>query len=155
MKDQLAALDDLYQNLRFTQKVHEKESYLSKLSSTLLKLINIGLISLILLLQFLQLRYVNRDYTNLSIIFAVIEVGIQAFQLSFNFETRHDQHRVAAKRAVELKNQLRVLKADAAQSKRITPQLIDRRDGIVEGINELYKSAPQTGFLARKLAEKK
>lgn len=154
MKDQARALKDLYKNLRFTQIVHEKEAYVSKLSSTIVKLINIGLISLILLFQFLQLRYSHQDFTVISIVFAVIEVAIQAFQLSFNFENKHDQHRTAAKRAAELKNILKVHIGDVSAATSMTIGLRSTRDEIIVDINQLYKSAPQTGFIAKKLAKR-
>ena len=152
MNSQIAALDMLYRNLRFTQLVHEGEAYLSKLTSTLLKIVNIGLIASILLLQLLQSSRSSRDFTGASIALAVVGVALQAFQLSFNFENKHNLHRETAKNAVSLKNSLLLLKADLQSSARMTDELLARRDGTVEEINSLYTSAPQTGWLAKLVA---
>lgn len=72
----------------------------------------------------------------------------------FSGGVKHDLHRTAAKRAAELKNILKVHIGDVSSATSMTIGLRSTRDEIVADINQLYKSAPQTGFIAKKLATK-
>ncbi len=142
------SLISIYENLAYTHKVHEYEAYLSKLVVTTIRILSILMLSTALALQYLDAKFQTRDYTSISISLTVISVLMQVFQLSFGFESKHDVHRSTAKSAVAIKNKMKIFIDE------ISLHTTDERDAIIEEINAVYETAPQTGMIAKLLADK-
>lgn len=142
------AVEQLFQNLNFTHKVHEKECEALFWASNFLKIVGVFNVVTVLLLQFLQIRYgssvILMDW---SIYLTVLEVGLLIYQLNFNYEKQYELHRSTAKQALAIKNRLLVYKNTSRFSE-------DGMDKFVEEINTLYSFAPQTGKIAKFLANK-
>jgi hypothetical protein len=79
-----------------------------------------------------------------SIAFTILEVGLVFFQLSFNYDKLWEQHRTSAKNMLVVKNRLLVAMSAPLARKEL--------DSFVDEINQLYLDAPQTGWLAKFLA---
>lgn len=145
MKD---ATKIIYDNLRFTHKVHEKQCELLSLGAFLIRIFSVLLICTVLFLQFWQIIDTRHGQilTILSIIFTVVEVGVAFFQLNFNYDKLLDQHRTTAKSLLSIKNRLIVAKAG-----RIGQEQLDE---FVAELNEIYGGAPQTNRIAKFLANR-
>lgn len=140
-------IEKLSCNLNFTHKVHEKECEVLFFFNNLLKMVSVANIVAVLLLQFLQLINDSLKLTNWSIYLTVFEVGLLSYQLSFNYEKMFEQHRNIAKRCLSIKNRLLLYRSN--------PKPIDKEVSIfIDEINELYAEAPQTGKLAKLLANR-
>jgi hypothetical protein len=141
------AATELYENLWFTHKVHEKQAWIYSASSAFVKIMNVALISTVLLLQFIQLIKPELSCAGYwSLGFAVLEVGFAVFQLSFNYETQGEQHRMVAKKLCSAKNNMLIMK----EKKNAHVDL----ENMVTRLNEIYEQAPQTGWFAKKLADR-
>lgn len=139
-------LKTMMMNLAFTHKVHEKESYLSKLAVTSLRILSIGLLG-----GALTLVYFDKDngYAEVSALLTVVSVLLQVFQLSFGFENKHESHRNAAKSALRLRDKLGLFIDDIDKKTEI------QRDILTDEIGQFYKAAPQTGIISKSLADSK
>ena len=138
----------VYDNLAFTHKVHEKQCEVLSYASIIVRLLSVTLIVSVLFLQFWQFAnpQTNRTLLTWSIVLTVLEVGLAFFQLNFNYDKLLDQHRGTAKSCLLLKNRLLVGKTSAISSK----QLME----YVEEANQIYAAAPQTGQLAKWMANR-
>lgn len=142
------ATDTIYDNLRFTHRVYEKQCELLSLGAFITRLVSVVLICAVLFLQFLQFIDTNHSssITVWAIILTVLEVGVAFFQLNFNYDKLLDQHRATAKNLLTVKNRLIV----AMTEKLTKPQL----ELYVDELNDLYTSAPQTNRLAKWLTNR-
>lgn len=142
------ATKTIYENLKFTHKVHEKQCELLALGAFLIRIVSVLLICVVLFLQFWQI--IDTGHSQLitiwSIIFTVIEVGVAFFQLNFNYDNLLDQHRTVAKSLLSIKNRFIVSKASSMSQKQL--------DSFVAEINEIYSGAPQTNKLAKWMANR-
>jgi dipeptide/tripeptide permease len=142
------AASQLFDNLHFTHKVHEKQCEVLSVSSIALRIISVAGVVIVLLLQFWQiLEPANTQLTRRSIVVTVFEVGLLVFQLSFNYDNLLDQHRNSAKKALAIKNRLLVYMSASNMTETKLNEFADE-------INDLYFSAPQTGAIAKYLANR-
>jgi len=139
----------VYDNLAFTHKVHEKQCEILSIASIIIRLLSVSLIVAVLFLQFWQFANTQTDRTLLvwSIILTVAEVGVAFFQLNFNYDKLLDQHRGTAKNCLLLKNRLLVAKSNPMTSNELMKY--------VDEANKIYEAAPQTGQLAKWMANRK
>jgi hypothetical protein len=139
----------VYDNLAFTHKVHEKQCEILSVASIVLRLVSVSLIVAVLFLQFWQFAnpQTNRTLLVWSIILTVAEVGVAFFQLNFNYDKLLDQHRGTAKNCLLLKNRLLVAKSNHISSNELMKY--------VDEANKIYEAAPQTGQLAKWMANRK
>jgi hypothetical protein len=138
----------LFDNLASTHKVHEKQCEVLSWTSAALRVVSVAGVVAVLLLQFWQiLEPTNTQITRKSILVTVFEVGLLVFQLNFNYDKLLDQHRNTAKKALAVKNRLLVYMNG--------PKISEARlNEFAEEINDLYSSAPQTGIIAKFLANR-
>ena len=145
MKD---TAETIYNNLAFTHKVHEKQCEILSYASIVLRLLSVTLIVLVLFLQFWQAAFPQNSKTLMiwSIALTVAEVGVAFFQLNFNYDKLLDQHRATAKSCLSLRNRLMVAKINKLTATQLT--------GYVDEANKIYDAAPQTGKVAKWLADR-
>lgn len=141
-------LNLIYENLVYTHKIHENEAYISKVMVTIVRALSILLLSTALLLQYLDVKFQGNDYSSISILLTVFSVVLQVFQLSFGFESKHDVHRSTAKSAVSLKNRMKIFIDE------LELHTVVERDAMIEEINAVYETAPQTGKLSKLLTDR-
>lgn len=144
----MKAVDRIFDNLEFTHKIHEKQCELMATGSIITRLVSVGLISMILLLQFIQLlpNKNSDEITVATIILTVIEVGVAFYQLSFNYDKLLDQHRSTAKSLLRIKNEM-IVDMDGELDKPVLKSYVNE-------LNKIYNDAPQTGWMAKFLVNK-
>jgi len=146
-KEGITAFNKLYGNLWYTHKTHEKEAWILFVKINTMRWINVVLISIVLLLQFVQLlkpELVWVKYVSIGLI--VAEIGFAIFQLSFAYDRLLDKHRAVAKNLVELKNDF-----ISTSSKKNFSGNIDR---LSKATSLSFRDAPQTSLMAEKLADR-
>jgi hypothetical protein len=138
----------IYDNLSFTHKTYEKQCEVLSIASICLRAVSVTLVVAVLMLQFWQLLYPSgsKTLTLISLALLVIEVGVAFFQLNFNYDKLLDQHRNTAKNLLSIKNRMIV------DMQTMTSQQLS---AYVTELNVVYFNAPQTGELARLLANRK
>lgn len=144
----IKAIDIIYANLKFTHKVHEKQAELLSFGSIIIRIVL--LLSLIgsLGLQLLQLlpEYANANLNRVAILVTLAGVGLSFYQLTFNYDKLLELHRNTAKDLLAIRNRITV-----AMDKPVSQQDLNK---FVEDLNQIYKRAPQTGWLAKIIANK-
>lgn len=144
----MKASDRIFDNLDFTHKMHEKQAELMSLGSIAVRVLLLSSLLLSLGIQMLQTTTGSGFgiWNITSILSTLLGVGLSFYQLNFNYDKLLDLHRVTAKKLLSVKNRMIVAREDD-----ITQSQLD--EFILE-LNPIYESAPQTGWLAKKLVNK-
>lgn len=145
----MKASDRIFDNLDFTHKMHEKQAELMSLGSIALRVLLLSSLLLSLGIQMLQPTTSSGFgmWNTISILSTLLGVGLSFYQLNFNYDKLLDLHRVTAKKLLNVKNRMIVVREGGISQKQL--------DEFVQELNPIYESAPQTGWLAKKLVNKK
>lgn len=144
----MKASDRIFDNLDFTHKMHEKQAELMSLGSIAVRVLLLSSLLLSLGIQMLQPTTGSGFgvWNIISILSTLLGVGLSFYQLNFNYDKLLDLHRITAKKLLNVKNRMIVAREDD-----ITQSQLDE---FVLELNPIYESAPQTGWLAKKLVNK-
>ncbi len=144
----MKASDRIFDNLDFTHKMHEKQAELMSLGSIAVRVLLLSSLLLSLGIQMLQPTTGSGFgiWNITSILSTLLGVGLSFYQLNFNYDKLLDLHRVTAKKLLNVKNRMIVAREDD-----ITQSQLDE---FVLELNPIYESAPQTGWLAKKLVNR-
>ena len=142
----MKAVKTIYENLAFTHKVHEKQAELMSIGSKVLRLLILVslLFSLGVQLAPLVPGFNTTTLTILGVISTIIGIGISFYQLNFNYDKLLDAHREMAKELLAVKNRM-IVAMDETMSR-------TELENFVNELNPIYQRAPQTGWLAKIMA---
>ena len=144
----MKASDRIFDNLDFTHKMHEKQAELMSFGSIIIRVLLLSSLLLSLGIQMFQ-PVAGSGFSFLSIISilsTLLGVGLSFYQLNFNYDKLLDLHRVTAKKLLNVKNSMIVAREGNISQKQL--------DEFVQKLNPIYESAPQTGWLAKKLVNR-
>lgn len=142
----LSTVRQSFANTVFTHKVQEIAAEHQEKKAFWIKILNIILVSLVLILLFLQAKfpqiilitYIGVGVTISEIIFLII-------QLTFSFESRMITHKNSALRFLGLRDNYRLLIADIMNERVSRKDLTARRDVFQKEYQIICELAPQTG----------
>lgn len=144
----MKAIDRIFENLDFTHKMHERQAELMSFGSVAIRVLLLGSLLLSLGIQMFQSISPTgfSSWNVVGIIATLLGVGLSFYQLNFNYDKLLDLHRVTAKNLLSVKNRMIV-----ARDRDVSQEQLNK---FVEELNPIYASAPQTGWLAKKLVNK-
>ncbi len=145
-KKNLSIIRQSFANCVFTHKVQEVAAERSQQKAFYIKIANIVLVSIVLILLFLQTSYPNNIF--LSYIAAgitIAEVIFLIIQLTFSFEEQMSEHKSSALKYMELRDYYRLLITDIMTREINNDALIARRDSLQHEYQLISDLAPQTG----------
>lgn len=144
----MKASDRIFDNLDFTHKMHEKQAELMSLGSTVIRVLLLSSLLVSLGIQMFQPATSSGFgmWNIIGILSTLLGVGLSFYQLNFNYDKLLDLHRVTAKKLLNVKNRMIVAREGNISQKQL--------DDFVQELNPIYESAPQTGWLAKKLVNK-
>ena len=145
----MTAAKTIFENLAFSHKVHEKQAELMSFGSKILRLLILGSLLFSLAVQLIPLipDASSTSLTVLGIIATIIGIGLSFYQLNFDYDKLLDSHRELAKELLAVKNRM-IVAMDGGITK-------SELEAFVDELNPIYQRAPQTGWLANKMASKK
>lgn len=152
----LSIVRQSFANTVFTHKVQEVAAERSGKKAFYVKMANIILVSIVLVLLFLQasypsnilLSYIAAGITIAEVIFLII-------QLTFSFEEQTSEHKSSALRYMELRDCYRLLITDIMNESISTAVLIAKRDSLQHEYQLISDLAPQTSQEDYKVAQKR
>lgn len=152
----LSIIRQTFANTVFTHKVQEVAAELQEQNAFCVKIVNIVLVSIVLILLFLQASYPA------VIVFAYIAAGVTIaeiifliIQLYFNFEQRLILHKNSALKYMGLRDKYRSLIADIMDDNLTNAALLSKRDLLQQEYQVISDLAPQTGSKEYTEAQKK
>lgn len=142
----LSIIRQSFANTVFTHKVQEVATKNQGKKAFYVKIVNIVLVSLVLILLYLQTK------NPLEIIYSYVGVGVTIseiifliIQLTFSFEQRIVTHKNSALKFLGLRDSYRALIADVMNQRITKKELIARRDLLQKEYQIICELAPQTG----------
>lgn len=152
----LSTVRQSFANTLFTHKVQEVAAERQEAKAFWIKIVNIVLVSIVLILLYLQTKYPE------NIVFSYIGVGITIseiifliVQLTFSFEQRMVTHKNSALKFLGLRDSYRSLITDIMNQNITKKELIARRDLLQKEYQIICELAPQTGSSEYSEAQKR
>lgn len=142
----LSIVRQSFANTVFTHKVQEVAAEYQEKKAFCVKLVNILLVTLVLILLFLQTKFpANIIFSYVGVGITISEVIFLIIQLTFSFENRMITHKNSALKFLGLRDSYRALIADIMNGKITKKELIARRDLLQKEYQIICELAPQTG----------
>jgi hypothetical protein len=142
----LSIVRQTFANTVFTHKVQEVAAESQERKAFLVKIVNILLVSIVLVLLFLQAS--NPTEVHFAYIAAgvtIAEVMFLIIQLYFNFEQRVVLHKNSALKYMGLRDKYRGFIADIMNENLSNAALLSKRDLLQQEYQVISDLAPQTG----------
>lgn len=140
----------------FTHKVQEVAAENQEKNVSVIKKINIGLVSTVLILLVIQASIPNNLlFTYIGAGVTVAEIIFLIIQLSFSFEQRVIMHKNSALKYMGLRDAYRSLITDIMSNGISTQEVVARRDLLQREYQVICDLAPQTGYNEYSAAQKR
>lgn len=148
----------IYSNLVWTHKIHEKQAeiYEWRVISFKTLIILTTLLVVIVLSMPDKLIFGSHeiDLKCIEIILALIDLFLILYEWGFKPEAKLQLHRITAKQLLPYRNRFSLLLSDKKNNLISDENFMEVRDEIIGKVDEIYMLAPQTSKKAVKLAEK-
>lgn len=151
-KTNLRVIRESFGKVCYSHKTHEKEVQIQSRNVTKVKWINIVLIA-ITTGSLLSTLFAGQNLLIAGAIFSAITLGFSIFQLSFDPEKKAVSHKQAANSLWLIREKYVNLMADVINGHLKEDGIVKRRDDLLNELDVVYKSAPETSSVAYKLAQ--
>lgn len=142
----LSIVRQTFANTVFTHKVQEVAAEFQEKKAFFMKITNIILVSIVLILLFLQTLYPSKIlFSYIASGVAVAEVIFLIIQISFSFEQRMVMHKNSALKYMGLRDSYRSLITDIMNGSLTNDTLLAKRDLLQREYQVISDLAPQTG----------
>ena len=141
----LSIIRQSFANTVFTHKVQEVATEVQERKSNCVKIVNIIIVSLILILLFLQAFFQNKIFISfISTGLTIGEVIFLIVQLTFNFDKEMDLHKKTALKYMALRDSYLSLITDIMNESIDSNNIINKREKLKEEYKSICESAIQT-----------
>lgn len=145
-KKNLSIVRQTFANTVFTHKIQEVATEFSADKAFNVKIGNIIIVSLILIVLFLQYLYPTQlFFSYIATGISVAEIIFLVIQLTFSFEQKGIMHKNSALKYMGLRDQYRSLIVDIMNDKITTETIQKKRDHLQHEYQVISDLAPQTG----------
>ncbi len=152
----LSIIRQTYANTVFTHKVQEVAAEVQKKNDLYIKLTNILLVSIVLILLFLQTAYPQKNFISyIGAGVTISEVIFLIIQLTFSFEQKAIMHKNSALKYMELRDRYKSLIADIMSEAIDKEIIINRRDLLLHEYQIISDLSPNTSNREYVEAQKK
>lgn len=151
-KTNLQVIRESFGRVCYTHKTHEKEVEIQSRNVTKVKWVNIVLIT-ITTGSLLSTLFAGQNLIIVGVIFSAISLGFSIFQLSFDPEKKAASHKQAANSLWLIREKYVNLMADIINEHIKEDGISKRRDDLLNELDLIYRSAPETSSTAYKMAQ--
>lgn len=142
----LSIVRQTFANTVFTHKVQEVAAEFSQKKALNVKIENIAIVSLILVMLFLQYLYPTQSiFSYIASGLSVAEIIFLIIQLTFSFEQKVIMHKNSALKYMGLRDRYRSLITDIMNESITSETTQERRDHLQHEYQVISDLAPQTG----------
>lgn len=141
----LAIVRQSFANTVFTHKVQEVAAERCEKKIFMVKVANIALVSVVLILLFLQAAFPTKVWlVYLGAAITIAEIIFLIIQLTFSFDQQLIAHKNSALKYMSLRDNYRNLITDLMNEEGVNPTLVSRRDELQHRYQVISDLAPQT-----------
>lgn len=151
-KTNLQVIRESFGRVSYSHKTHEKEVEIQSRFVKIVKWVNIVLIA-ITTGSLLSALFVGKILVIVGAIFSAITLGFSIYQLSFDPEKKAARHKQAANSLWLIREKYVNLMADIINGHIKEDGIVRRRDDLINELDVVYKSAPETSSAAYKMAQ--
>lgn len=151
-KTNLQVIRESFGRVCYSHKTHEKEVEIQSRNATKVKWVNIILIA-ITTGSLLGTLFAGQNLLIVGAIFSAITLGFSIFQLSFDPEKKAVSHKQAANSLWLIREKYVNLMADVISEHLKEDGIVKRRDDLLNELDVVYKSSPETSSAAYKMAQ--
>lgn len=148
------AIREAFGRVSYTHKTHEKDRERLTKKATHMKWTNVILNAITFGGVLTAITTQTQGGLFISLVFAMLSAGFTLYQLSFNPQEEAQQHRVAAKRLLALRNEYINLLADVVGGTMGVEAIRDRRDALEREAQKVFVEAPDSSSKAYLAAQK-
>ena len=151
-KYNLQVIRESFGRVCYSHKTHEKDMEMQAKNVTIVKWVNIILIA-ITTGSLLSTLFAGQNLIFVGAIFSAITLGFSIFQLSFDPEKKATSHKQAANSLWLIREKYVNLMTDILSGHLKEDGIVKRRDDLLNELDVVYKSAPETSSRAYKMAQ--
>jgi len=151
-KTNLQVIRESFGRVSYSHKTHEKEVEIQSRYVTIVKWVNIGLIA-ITTGSLLGALFAGQTLVIIGAFFSALTLGFSIYQLSFDPEKKAVRHKQVANSLWLIREKYVNLMADIINGHLKEDGIVKRRDDLLNELDVVYKSAPETSTEAYKLAQ--
>lgn len=152
-KTNLQVIRESFGRVSYSHKTHEKEVEIQSRNVKIVKWVNIVLIAMTAG-SFLSALFAGKILVIVGAVFSATSLGFSIYQLSFNPEKKAAGHKQAANSLWLIREKYVNLMADIINGHIKEAGIVKRRDDLINELDVVYKSAPETSSAAYKMAQR-